>query len=79
MSATDRTLILSPATGGSVWLEPMPIATGRIPAWGVTPTAQLRAYGQRGHPAAINAVEARAIATALVEFADLADRTAAGR
>jgi hypothetical protein len=85
VSATDRTVDLTTSNGDRVWLEPMPVAVGRIPAWSVTPLAGFRAYARRrpgdkgGGPAKITAAEARRIAAGLIAFADQADRVAAGR
>jgi hypothetical protein len=84
VSATDRIIDLhvgdgSNGPGGRVWLEPMPVSIGAAPAWGRPPIARLRAHGQRGYPASITPAQAREIADALTTWADLADRTAAGR
>lgn len=79
VSAPDRIIDLFIDGGGRVWLEPMPASTGAAPAWGRPPVARLRAYGQRGYPASITPAQAREIADALTTWADLADRTAAGR
>lgn len=83
VSAADRILNLKTGNGSSIWLEPMPASVGAVPGWHLTPIARLRASGHarngKGMAATITPEQAREIADALVTWADLADRTAAGR